>query len=94
MIDYYHYGLEILNIPNNYLEILNMGLSDKTSWKRWSVRELLCLGYMLRKRNEIESKGPVTTMEFSSISSENICDFENYSMSFEFEEVNTPRRPN
>ena len=58
------------------------------------VRELLSLGYTLRKRNKIESEGPVATMEFSSISSENICDFENYSMSFDFEEVNTPRRPN
>lgn len=71
-----------------------MGLYDKTSWKRWSVRQLISLDCTLRERSEIESEGPVTTMEFSSISSENICDFENYSMSFEFEEVNTPRRPN
>lgn len=56
------------------------------------MRVLLSLGYTLGERSEMESEGPVTTTEFSSISSENICDFENNSMSFDLEDVKTRRR--
>jgi len=71
-----------------------MGLYDKRNWKRWSVRQLLSLGCTLRERSEIEIEGLVTTTEFSSSSCGFISDLENSDISFEFEEVNTPRRPN
>ena len=77
----------------NLLEILNMGLYDKTSWKRRSVRELLSLGYTLSECSKIDSRGPITTMEFSTRSCGHICNFENNSMLFDLK-VNIQWRPN
>ena len=71
-----------------------MGLYDKTSWKWWSVRELLSLGYTLGERSEIVTKGLITTTEFSSSSCGFISNLENNSMSFGLKEVNISRRLN
>ena len=71
-----------------------MGLYDKTSWKRWSVRELLSLGYTLSERSKIDSRGPIMAMEYSTGFCGHICNFENNSMSFDLKDVNTQKRSN
>lgn len=88
------YKLEILKILINCLEILNMGLYDKTSWKRWGVRELLSLGYTLGGRSEIESTDPNMTMEFSSSYCDFIRNLVKQGISFDCNEVNIPWRFN
>ena len=60
-----------------------MGVHDKRSWKRWSVRQLLSLGCTLGERSEVKSRGSDTTMEFSSSSCDFISNLVNNSMSFD-----------
>ena len=85
--------LEILRILNNCLEILNMRLYDKTSWKGWSERMLfLSLGYTLGERSDIESRVSNMTMEFSSSSCDLSKNLVKHCISFDYKGVNIPWR--
>jgi len=64
------------------LEILNMGLYDKTNWKRWSVRIFLNLGFTLCEQHEI-IRGQHLTMDLSPGLCVYFCNSVNNSISFE-----------
>jgi hypothetical protein len=58
-----------------------MGLSDKTNWERWSVRELLCLGYNLGQCQGIEYRRANAIMELPLMCCDYFCNLANDCMS-------------